>query len=230
MPQSETQTAAEAPERERAMTRWERLGGAFFRARSATPIALILVAVLWPTSGGLTPGRALLAAALVAAGEACRVRAVGVAGKCTRTRGANVRELVTSGPFAHVRNPLYVGNFLLAYGLVVLSKVGWLLWAFPAAFFLQYAAVVAWEERTLAGTFGAAYERYRAQVPAWIPSPRRYPGAVPHAFRSETAWRSERDSLRAIAILALALVLKHLFLHEQLAALVNGVARAIGMR
>ena len=211
------------------LTPWEKLGGAFFRARSATPVVLIAVAVLWPTPGGLSLWRAAAAAVLIAAGEICRFAAVGVAGKCTRTRGANVKELVTDGPFARVRNPLYVGNFILAYGLVVLSKVTWLLWAFPAAFFLQYAAIVAWEERVLSGSFGAAYEDYRREVPAWIPSRRPFARPSAHAFRRDIAWRSERDSLRAIAIVATALVLKHLVLHRPLAAMLSGIAGALGL-
>ena len=211
------------------MTAWQKLGGALFKARSATPIALVVIALLWPTPGGLSAVRALLAAALIVGGEAYRLRAVGVAGKCTRTRGANVRELVTSGPFARVRNPLYVGNFALAYGLVILSKVEWLAWVFPLAFFLQYAAIVAWEEAVLSQTFGEAYERYRREVPAWIPARRPYVHASDHAFESDKAWRSERDSLRAVVILAAALLVKHLVFHEQVARFLSGVGRWVGL-
>jgi protein-S-isoprenylcysteine O-methyltransferase Ste14 len=180
---------------------------------------LVLVVVLWPTPGGLTVVRGVAALALVAAGEWCRMRAVGVAGKCTRTRGSNVRELVTSGPFAHVRNPLYIGNFVLTYGLVVLSKVDWLLWAFPLAFFFQYAAIVAWEERVLAESFGQEYERYREEVPAWVPSPRAYSSPSGHAFRREIALRSERDSLRAVSVLAAVILLKHFVFHGAISSL-----------
>lgn len=202
-------------------TGWQRLGGAFFRARSVTPVVVILVVLLWPTSGGLSWQRAAASLALVIAGEWCRIRAVGVAGKCTRTRGSNVKELVTSGPFAHVRNPLYIGNFVLAYGLVVLSKVDWLLWAFPVAFFFQYAAIVAWEESVLLGSFGGEYERYRSEVRAWMPSPRAYSNPSDHSFRREIALRSERDSLRTVVVLIAVLALKHLLFHGAISALMN---------
>ncbi len=208
-------------EAEIEFTGWQKLGGALFRARSATPIVVILVVLLWPTPGGLSLSRGAVALALVAAGEWYRFRAVGVAGKCTRTRGRNVKELVTSGPFAHVRNPLYIGNLVLAYGLVVLSKVDWLLWAFPLAFFFQYGAIVAWEERILTERFGKEYERYRGEVRAWIPSARAYSSPGSHGFRGKIAWESERDSLRALAILVAVLVFKHVFFHGALAALMN---------
>jgi len=186
-----------------------------------TPVVLIALVVLWPTGPGISIARAAAAAALVVSGELYRLRAVGVAGKCTRTRGSRVRELVTSGPFARVRNPLYIGNFVLTYGLVVLSKVDWLLWAFPLAFFFQYAAIVAWEESVLRRTFGAQYEHYRGEVRAWLPSLRRYSRPSGHAFRREIALRSERDSLRAIAILVALLVLKHMLLRDMVSSLLD---------
>ncbi|MBD3348268.1 MAG: hypothetical protein GF400_03600 [Candidatus Eisenbacteria bacterium] len=204
-----------------ATTPWERLGGFLFRARSATPVILLLVVVFWPTGGGLSFRRGALAAALIIGGEWYRIRAVGVAGKCTRTRGSNVKELVTAGPFARVRNPLYIGNFVLTYGLVVLSKVDWLLWVFPLAFFLQYAAIVAWEERVLSESFGEEYEHYRAHVPAWLPSGRVYPSPSHHGYRKEIALRSERDSLRAVLLLVAVLLLKHFVFHEAIRSLVS---------
>lgn len=229
MPDGEAGGQNGRPRDDLDLTTWQTIGGLLFRARSATPVALVVVVALWPTPGGLSPWRAAIAAALLAAGELYRFRAVGFAGKCTRTRGSNVKELVTSGPFARVRNPLYLGNFVLTYGVVVLSKVEWLVWAFPVVFFLQYSAIVAWEERVLSGTFGTEYEDYRREVPAWLPSRHTYGRPSAHRFRRDAAVRSERDSLRAVAIIAAALVLKHFVFHEAVAGLVSGAARAIGI-
>jgi protein-S-isoprenylcysteine O-methyltransferase Ste14 len=199
------------------MTPWERSGGALFRARSVTPVGLLAVALLWPTPGGLSWPLSCSAAALIVAGEALRLWAVGVAGKLTRTRGANVRTLVTAGPFAVVRNPLYLGNFAVAYGVVVLSKVTWLLWAFPVLFGLQYAAIVAWEERVLSAAFGDAYDRYRRAVPRWLPAVRKAAGPGP--WESRIAWRSERDTTWGLLAVAAVLVVKHLWLHGAVAGL-----------
>jgi len=212
-----------------ATARWERIGGAFFRARSVTPIGILAAALLWPTPGGLTAARLAGAAALLVAGEALRLWAVGVAGKLTRTRGSNVKGLVTSGPFGFVRNPLYLGNFAIAGGVAVLSKVGWLLWAMPLLFALQYAAIVAWEERVLAQAFGEAYDDYRRGVRRWVPSPRRYRGAAGPAWAAGIAWRSERDTLVGLAAVVALLVVKHLAAHGSIAAFWLGAARALGM-
>lgn len=212
-----------------AMTRWERFGGALFRARSATPVAVLLIVLLWPTPGGIGLGRLAASGALIAAGEALRLWAVGVAGKLTRTRGGNVKTLVASGPFALVRNPLYVANFAIAYGLVTLSRVGWLLWVFPPLFAVQYAAIVAWEERVLAAAFGPAYDRYRRGVRRWVPSRPRRGEAGGHAWAGRIAWRSERDTLCGLAAVVGVLVVKHLVLHDDLARWWGLAGRVIGV-
>ncbi len=193
------------------MTGWEALGGALFRARGFTPLVLVFIVLLWPTPAGLPPWTLATSLALILVGEAVRLRAVGFAGKRTRTRGTNVKELVTAGPFARVRNPLYIGNFLLALGLIVVSRVEWLLWVFPVLFFLQYAAIIAWEERVLTNQFGDEYRTYRNRVPRWIPRPTPAEPQSAHEYSGQTAWQSERDSLRALVVLFALLVLKHLF-------------------
>jgi protein-S-isoprenylcysteine O-methyltransferase Ste14 len=221
----------EAPPRasDAALTPWERFGGALFRARSATPVVLLLVVLLWPTAGGVGLRRLAASGALIVLGEGLRLWGVGVAGKLTRTRGANVKELVTSGPFAIVRNPLYVANFGVAYGLVVLSKVGWLQWAFPPLFAVQYAAIVAWEERILAAAFGDAYERYRRTVRRWVPSRPRLGEADGRAWAGRIAWRSERDTLLGLAALAAVLIAKHLVFHADLALWWDRAGKLIGI-
>lgn len=191
------------------MTGWEAFGGALFRARGLTPLVLVFLVFLWPTPAGIPPAVLASSLALILAGEAIRIHAVGYAGKRTRTRGTKVKELVTAGPFAHVRNPLYIGNFLLALGLIVLSKVPWLLWVFPVLFFLQYAAIIAWEERILTNQFGDDYRSYVGRVPRWLPRTSPASPESSHTFSGRVAWESERDSLRALVVIFTVLILKH---------------------
>jgi protein-S-isoprenylcysteine O-methyltransferase Ste14 len=212
-----------------ALTRWERFGGSLFKARSATPVALLLAVLLWPTAGGVGVRRLVASGALIASGEALRLWAVGVAGKLTRTRGGNVKALVTSGPFALVRNPLYVANFAIAYGVVTLAKVDWLLWAFPPLFAVQYAAIVAWEERVLATAFGDTYDEYRRRVKRWVPSRPRAVAGGGRAWAGRIAWQSERDTLTGLAALVVVLVAKHLVFHADLARLWEGAGRWLGL-
>jgi protein-S-isoprenylcysteine O-methyltransferase Ste14 len=78
--------------------------------------------------------------------------------------------LATSGPYAHTRNPLYFGSFLIAAGFAV--AVHWALLLLVVAFFaLIYAPTMQRERANIAGRFPDAYEVYAANVPAFVPRP-----------------------------------------------------------
>jgi protein-S-isoprenylcysteine O-methyltransferase Ste14 len=77
--------------------------------------------------------------------------------------------LVTSGPFALVRHPMYVGALLGGLGAVLVYRT----WAvvFLAAHWPVLVVRARHEEAALAAEFGEQWPRYRRQVPAWLPSP-----------------------------------------------------------
>ncbi len=78
--------------------------------------------------------------------------------------------LATTGPYAHTRNPLYFGSFLIAAGFAV--AVHWALLLVVVAFFaLVYAPTMQRERANIAGRFPDAYEVYAANVPAFVPRP-----------------------------------------------------------
>ncbi|MEO6834996.1 MAG: isoprenylcysteine carboxylmethyltransferase family protein [Candidatus Tumulicola sp.] len=111
------------------------------------------------------------------AGELVRCWAVGYSGATTRGDAVIAPELVTAGPYAYVRNPLYVGNFLTAagYAFAFTGKNGpgmrWALIAGSlAAMAGVYATIVPHEERFLRAQFGEAFERYCERVPRVIPA------------------------------------------------------------
>jgi protein-S-isoprenylcysteine O-methyltransferase Ste14 len=79
------------------------------------------------------------------------------------------KALTTSGPYALVRNPIYIGNTLIVLGIVVLTELIWLvpltmLWCMGV-----YTLVVRYEERLLQQKYGAAYCAYQAAVSRWLP-------------------------------------------------------------
>lgn len=82
------------------------------------------------------------------------------------------RRLVVRGPYAYVRNPMYVGAFLVLTGAAIrFASIPLLVYA--ALFQLAlHAMVVFYEERALAEQFGADYDSYRAQVRRWWPRAR----------------------------------------------------------
>ena len=80
----------------------------------------------------------------------------------------NIR-LAESGPYAYVRNPLYLGTLLVAAGLVIASR-RWLLAAlFAAVFVLIYLPVIELEEQHLGKLF-TNFEIYSKRVPSLWPT------------------------------------------------------------
>lgn len=88
--------------------------------------------------------------------------------------GARLRpshRLVTWGPFAYVRHPMYLGLEFAAIGGLLLYRT-WTL-AFLAVAFLGSAFNAAREDEALRLEFGEEWEAYRRRVPAWLPRLRR---------------------------------------------------------
>jgi len=124
----------------------------------------------------------------------------------TRRRSRNVQRLVTYGPFAWSRNPLYNGNFLVWMGFGVISGVFWFLPIVVVLFAIEYTLIVRYEEGVLESIFGDEYLDYKARTPRWIPRP-----PATHT-RGETdyaeAWRSEISTFMQYAALIAAFVIK----------------------
>ena len=83
------------------------------------------------------------------------------------------KELVVSGLYQYVRNPMYVGVLLIQVGNIVwfgtlAQAVYWFFLFIGFTLFIR-----ANEEPYLRKTFGAAYEAYCRSVPRWIPRGRR---------------------------------------------------------
>jgi hypothetical protein len=79
------------------------------------------------------------------------------------------RNLVVTGLYRYVRNPIYVALVAIILGQAVLMG-DWRLIVYGALWWLVFhVAVVAYEEPTLEQTFGKEYEAFRAAVPRWIP-------------------------------------------------------------
>jgi protein-S-isoprenylcysteine O-methyltransferase Ste14 len=113
---------------------------------------------------------------LAFAGEAIRAWAVGYSGVTTRGDAVTAPALVTAGPYAYVRNPLYAGNFVTALGFAIaftgantpLARAA-LVTAALGTMIAVYGVVVPHEERYLRSTFGAEFDEYVAAVPPVIP-------------------------------------------------------------
>ncbi len=91
----------------------------------------------------------------------------------------NIR-LAESGPYAYVRNPLYLGTLLVAAGLVIASRRWMLAAAFGGAFLLIYLPAIELEEQHLRALF-PSFATYARRVPALWPTLK--PAKADQSFR-----------------------------------------------
>jgi protein-S-isoprenylcysteine O-methyltransferase Ste14 len=81
-------------------------------------------------------------------------------------RGATA--LITNGPFAKSRNPIYLGNTLLMFGAGLLFGMAWFLPLGLGAALLVQKLAIEREERHLEARFGDAWRAYAANTPRWL--------------------------------------------------------------
>jgi protein-S-isoprenylcysteine O-methyltransferase Ste14 len=85
---------------------------------------------------------------------------------------AKNQQLTTGGPYAYVRNPLYIGTLVVAAGLAVACRSLGLAILFALVFLFIYLPVIMLEEQHLGELF-PEFERYAQSVPAFIPFGKR---------------------------------------------------------
>lgn len=147
-------------------------------------------------------------------GEAVRAWAVGYSGATTRGDRVTAPALVTAGPYAYVRNPLYVGNTITALGFALAFTGGnrrgvraALVVGSLATMLGVYATIVPHEQRYLSETFGAEFDAYVAAVPPVVP--RLTPGGSQQGtYDPAVIGKAESRTFVTFGLMLAALVLK----------------------
>ena len=157
------------------------------------------------------PFTLVLGGVMAAVGEFLRYWGVAYAGSLTRvTGGVGAPEVVVAGPFAYVRNPLYLGNIILYVGVGIMSNAlfPWLVLVAAFYFAFQYYQIVLLEEEFLSGTFGTAYADFSKSVPRFLPRLTRYTNEAQARQRPDwsAAVRSEKRTLQAIGLVFVLLI------------------------
>ena len=127
--------------------------------RIRVPVGFVFAAFyLWRAR----PSWASLAAggAIVASGVALRAYASGYLRKGS--------ELTTTGPYAHTRNPLYLGSLLIGIGFAIAARSWWIGVALVLMFFAIYLPVIRSEEQFLRARF-PEFGSYALEVPRLLP-------------------------------------------------------------
>ena len=165
------------------------LGNFLFRYRNALfPLTCVLLFLPGPRLDPDPLLAAAIGAAIAFAGQIVRALTIGLEYIVRGGRQGKVYAdgLVIAGIYHHSRNPMYVGNVLIAAGLAVASN-SWISIAVTIPLVvLTYSAIVAAEEKYLSEKFGDAYAEYRRDVPRWLPRVRGLAQTLAH---SRFHWR-----------------------------------------
>ncbi|MFY9271294.1 MAG: isoprenylcysteine carboxylmethyltransferase family protein [Candidatus Manganitrophaceae bacterium] len=167
------------------------------------PVYLLMAAVVYyarpkPISflGGLP---------LILGGEMLRLWAAGHLSKN--------REVTTTGPYAYVKNPLYLGTLLILIGFCVLANQWIILAAGIAIFFVYYVPFKKKRESDrLREIFGPAWDDYDRNVPDYLPRLTPYPGRGHHPWEwSRVIGNSEHETAIVTALGILVLTIRLFF-------------------
>jgi len=186
-----------------------KLASTLFKYRSYTPIPFLVVMLIFQEA---TLASLITGFAVAIVGELIRFWGVSWAGSETRTTsevgGSN---LVISGPFAYVRNPLYISNILIYLGLGIMSFAlfPYLQIAALLFFVFQYHFIVKEEEKYLHKTYGSFYENFVKYVPRFLPrlTPYKNPEIAQPAFKPKEGFRSEKRTLQALILISTIIVI-----------------------
>lgn len=171
---------------------FENQGNWLFRWRSYLPLALapLLVGALVDAGfAGQSPAPwDLVCLGISFLGLGVRVLVAGHAPAGTSGRNVAKQEawsLNRTGMYSAVRHPLYLGNFLMALGVVLFLRSPWFALTFSLLYWLYYERIMFAEEAFLRRAHRAAYEKWAMKTPAVMPCFRAYkPPVLPFSLRT----------------------------------------------
>ena len=168
-----------------------------WRVRTGYPVGVIYWLLASPTPRSIAIG-----SAVAFVGLAIRAAASGHLRKD--------RELATSGPYAHTRNPLYFGSAFMALGFSIAGNSLWAGLLVMVYFGVFYYAVMRNEAEDLGKLFGQSYASYAARVPLFFP--RLTEGTSEASLSTPFSWAQYRRNREYKAFLGTVLGVAILFL------------------
>ncbi len=177
-----------------------------FKNRGWMPVPILVLATFFPTYNH-SKFSIIFGALLVLIGEAGRLWSVGFAGGITRTRTGDLHELIITGPFAIVRNPIYIANMIMYSGAAFMMGVPVLVPLVVLYFYIEYSLIIVYEESILTQTFGDKYEQYKKSVNRWMPNLKAKIEKSKHEFNLKELMTAEKSTFNSIiGIVVIALV------------------------
>lgn len=145
----------------------------------------------------------------IALGEAMRIWASGSIVKS--------RVLSISGPYRYLRNPLYLGSFLVGVGFTFILWHPVVFALYVIFFWFFYLRTIRKEEKSLTENFGESYRVYCQHVPRLLPRLSPYRGETEEPFRWMRLYENgETITLRTILLILILLHFKSVWWERRL--------------
>lgn len=146
----------------------------------------------------------IFGASLILLGQLLRVSARGY--KAEQSHSGH--QLIQSGPYSMVRNPMYLGIILIGLGTVFFILELWVVALFAALFLLRYWQLFVKEEKILQEAFGRHYSEYKKRVPRIFPNPEFiFKKNIHNYLPLKLAW-FKRESLSILIVLVVCLLIE----------------------
>ncbi len=187
-----------------------RIGRLFFKIRGYMGIPVFLTAIIFADKTHSFPALGFF---LVIIGEFIRIWSVSYSGVTTRSRQITAVKLATKGPYSMTRNPIYIGNFTIGLGIVLISGAlfPYFLIAYVVLFWLEYIPIIHAEEEFLREKFGEDFKRYVKDVPRILPDLQRFKSSITTKPNWNMAVRSEKSTFILIGSTLVMLFIRLIF-------------------
>jgi protein-S-isoprenylcysteine O-methyltransferase Ste14 len=116
------------------------------------------------------------------------------------------RVLAQGGPYALTRNPLYLGSFLMALGILIAGQGYWLLLPFGLFFLAVYYPVMKAEEQELLQGYGENFMQYCRRVPLFLPT-LRFVSGPPSIFLWSRVLKNREHKTFAVLVLTVTILI-----------------------
>jgi protein-S-isoprenylcysteine O-methyltransferase Ste14 len=174
----------------------------FFKYRNYTPIPFLGVGLIFAQP---RQDLFIFGLILVAFGELLRLWGMSYTGADQTILNMEKTDLVTNGPYAHIRNPIFTGNIFIYIGMII-AIGGWLphlLWLALFFFPVMYQLIAHYEEGKLSEFFKSDYDNYKFAVPRFYPRISPYPDKTKVKPDFSNALDNERNTLVAMLVIGI---------------------------
>lgn len=192
----------------------EKQGNFLFRYRSFLPLLILAAGIAvfyYDLRNGVHTNeviyRRIEYISLIVSFFGLAIRIIAVGHTPANTSGRNTKEQLadevnTTGIYSTVRHPLYLGNFFMWLGAVLLIANTWFTLVFVLAYWIYYERIMYAEEQFLRRKFGEKYTAWAHRTPAFVPALRNKTKSI-YPFSIKKVLKKEKNGVLAIFVLLL---------------------------